>query len=610
MNRDAPHTSRPTYTVKTDMRPICWLHISDIHMRVSEVWSQDVVLKAMCDDIARQRKNGLAADFILATGDLAFSGSVAEYNLVEGFLDAIGAASGVPKECIFCIPGNHDIDRQRQKMCFVGARHSAQSPNQVDSLLSSREDMETLLQRQGNYRKFRDTYFKDQEREPTEDNLGYVSIITLDNIRLAIIGLDSAWLAEGGVNDHGKLLIGERQVINALEIAARSDPHITISASHHPFQLLQDFDRRPVQSRIERSCHFFHCGHLHEPEARPAGLTASGCLGLSAGAAFETRESKNTYSIVQLDLMHGRRITTIVHYKPSHGTFGTETSEEYPIEIAPAGTCSVDELAKAMLIYRKSLSPFCHYLAALLLDQKAELPIQGANGYVLASFAVVQDQPDSLLKRATIQFMPFKNVLRVQYKRLSLADILNQFGEAIVQYGAALAEAIKSDGELNARLAALEKDARSIAATASTSGFSHTISLLQDIARDGDWVQLREQASRHLSAGDEHLAREATRLLALGLSHSNERADKEQAIDLYESIASDQRAEANDAAVHVTLLSEIGRYEKAKKTLLAAIEKYPDRGVAFSEIGQRIVEATGDREFRDQISTALKARPG
>ena len=64
-----------------------------------------------------------------------------------------------------------------------------------------------------------------------------MSIVTLDNTRLATIGLDSAWLAEGGISDHGKLLIGERQVINALEIAAKSDPHITISAGHHPFQL-------------------------------------------------------------------------------------------------------------------------------------------------------------------------------------------------------------------------------------------------------------------------------------------------------------------------------------------------------------------------------------
>ena len=35
-------------------------------MRVSDAWSQDVVLKAMCDDIARQRKGGMSIDFILA----------------------------------------------------------------------------------------------------------------------------------------------------------------------------------------------------------------------------------------------------------------------------------------------------------------------------------------------------------------------------------------------------------------------------------------------------------------------------------------------------------------------------------------------------------------
>ena len=65
------------------MHPICWLHISDIHMRVSAAWSQDVVLKAMCEDIARQHNEGTSADFILATGDLAFSGKVDEYKLAR-----------------------------------------------------------------------------------------------------------------------------------------------------------------------------------------------------------------------------------------------------------------------------------------------------------------------------------------------------------------------------------------------------------------------------------------------------------------------------------------------------------------------------------------------
>jgi hypothetical protein len=91
------------------MRPIRWLHISDIHMRPREVWSQDVVLRAMLEDLEQRRRNH-PLDFILLSGD-AFSGKVEEYALVSPFVDALTAASGVPRERIFCIPGNHDIDR-------------------------------------------------------------------------------------------------------------------------------------------------------------------------------------------------------------------------------------------------------------------------------------------------------------------------------------------------------------------------------------------------------------------------------------------------------------------------------------------------------------------
>lgn len=439
------------------MRPICWLHISDIHMRVSKAWSQDVVLKAMCEDIAKQRKEGAAPDFILATGDLAFSGNAEEYKLVGSFFDAVSAASGVPKDHIFCIPGNHDIDRERQKMCFAGSRQFAQSQNQIDDLLSSREDLGTLVIREENYRDFQNSYLKKQPREWTDEGLGYVSFMTVENVRLAIVGLDSAWLSEGGNTDHGKLLIGERQVINALELVNKNDAHIIVGMAHHPFQLLQDFDRRPVQNRIEEQCHFFQCGHLHEPEVRAAGLTASGCLTLSAGAAYDTRQSQNTYSIVTVDLMAGTRTVNTIQYRPAKGDFTSAGPEEYPIEIDPAGTCSVGELAKAITAYRGSLSPLCHYLAALLLDQKADLPIPAQKGYVLGSFDVLRTQPDSEMKRATTNFIPFKNVLRVFYNRLQLADVFARYGDAVEQYGTMLEKACNTNPELKSRLADAEK---------------------------------------------------------------------------------------------------------------------------------------------------------
>jgi 3',5'-cyclic AMP phosphodiesterase CpdA len=119
------------------MRPIVWLHLSDLHLKASDVWSQDIVLKAMCGDIDRMRRDGVRFDFILISGDLAFSGGATEYGLVETFVDALCRAAGVPKESVFTIPGNHDVDRSRQKMCFAGVRHILQSQSHVDAFLGS-----------------------------------------------------------------------------------------------------------------------------------------------------------------------------------------------------------------------------------------------------------------------------------------------------------------------------------------------------------------------------------------------------------------------------------------------------------------------------------------
>jgi predicted MPP superfamily phosphohydrolase len=273
------------------VRAISWLHISDIHLRASDAWSQDVVLKALCDRIRQQRVKGAEApDFILATGDIAYSGKGTEYALATDFFDALVEASGVPKERIFCIPGNHDVDRERQKLSFQGARTSLRDQNTVDQLLAGGEDLESLLKRQEHFREFQKTYLTGQDRSWTEGELAYVSRLTIDGVRLAIIGFNSAWLANGGPEDHGKLVIGERQVRGATKLAQENDdpPHVILAMAHHPLHLLQEFDRRPIQSLIERTFQFFHCGHLHEPEAHTGGHVGNGCLTLAAGASYET----------------------------------------------------------------------------------------------------------------------------------------------------------------------------------------------------------------------------------------------------------------------------------------------------------------------------------
>ena len=590
------------------MRPICWLHISDIHLRSDNEWSQDVVLKTMCRNIREQREAGMVADFILVTGDVAFSGKSEEYDLAEKFFNELQAASGMSKKRIFCVAGNHDIDRDRQKLCFQGGRVMLRATSQVDSLLAGGEDLDTLLLRQENYRQFQRSYFSDQKRAQTLDGLSYVSRLEVNETQVAIVGLDSAWLAEGGMDDHGKLLIGERQVINAIELAyeGEASPNIIVGMAHHPLHLLQDLDRQPVQSRIEREFHFLHCGHLHEPETRITGIVGSGCLTIATGTSFETRQSHHAYSMIKLDLLQGNRNVSVFRYNPRNGTYSPESSDDYAIELTPAGRCGVDELAMAIQSYCPAIAPWAHYLSALVLGQKSEFLIPFQNSYTFGSVDVFTCLPDSALKRKTSNFLTFRNVLRVLLNRKPLPKILARYGDSIREYGEALTVACNNDSALRKRLEYYDEDFRLFSASAPQQAFSHTLGLLSELANTGEWGRLREKAESLLSIGDELVVNRAKRILALALANSDEPQDKEKAIKYYRSLVESETVNFNDIGNLAILLMEVGRMDDASSTILEGIKTFPDKSNYFSEIGQQIVEATGNRDLRRQIENAMR----
>lgn len=592
------------------MRQIRWLHISDFHLRIDSQWSQEVVLQAICRCIQEQRTAGNELDFVLVTGDISFSGQAEEYKLAERFFEDFHIASGVPKERIFCVAGNHDIDRTRHSMCFRGARAELKDPNQVDILLEGGENLKSLLTRQENYRHFQNSYFTGQDRTQTADGLGYVSRLKIDEVHLAIVGLDSAWLAEGGLSDHGKLLIGERQTINAIDLVRGENnfPHIVVGMAHHPLHLLQNFDRYPVQNRIQETFHFFHCGHLHEPEAHTVGHAGPSCLTLAAGSSFDTRQSRNAFYVVKLDLLRAFRNIESFQYSPTEGAFSRVSFKDYPIEVTPAETCNAGELAMAIQAYCPAVAPLAHYLSALVLKQKAEFPIPVQNGYTFGSFDAFHGLEDSDLKQKTTEFLMFRNVLHLLYNRESLSEILIRHGNSIRQYGEAVTAACEIDSTLRERIATCNEDSRLLTIREPQEIFSHTLDLFSELARAKEWSELREQAERRLDSADPAVAVQAKRMLALALANSNETTDQKKAIKHYQLLTESEAVVSTDVGNLAILLADTGCTDNAKGAVLNGIRKFPTKTAYFSEIGQKIVEATGDRSFREQINDAIREK--
>lgn len=583
------------------MRAVTWLHVSDFHLRESQKWPQKAVLSAMLNDIERRCEAGLAVDFVLATGDLAYSGAESEYDLVADYFTELSAAIELPCEMIFCVPGNHDVQRERYKTLFEGARQKLKSENEVYAFLSDTEECKTLLLRQENYSRFQERLFSTQEKQRTADDLGYVSNLDIDDLRIAIIGLNSAWLAEGGETDERQLVLGEYQVMSSIDIAVRTAPHIMVGMQHHPFDYLKRFDQQSTQHRVEDVCHFFHRGHLHQPDAAQAVTRSGKCLTLAAGASYESRIFHNAYSVVTLDPLHARSDITFVQYEPSEGTFSYESHRSYSHDIGGTTSCSTAELASGIERHCGDASECSYYLASMLLGDVTDVPIRTEDTVAFGAPALLSRQNNRELMEATYGALGVGRAVRLLYGRKSLDEILNQHGERVRAYAEMLRMLGATNGGLREQIVMRNKDAAGLAGADVVTPFQHTLNLLHDLLAQGDWEGLRALSERCCQLDNPLVASEGKRALALCLARFSERNDHLRAINLYRELALSEYGEAGDWAALATLLTDGGNHEEAKTTVKEAIRKFPEKIDGFVEVGMKIVAATGDIVFRDEL---------
>ncbi len=98
------------------MTGLTWLHLSDWHQKEKD-FDRQIVRDALINDI----KNRVAIDpnleridFIVFSGDVAFSGKPEEYKIAkEELFEPLLKACGISPEKLFIAPGNHDLDRAK-----------------------------------------------------------------------------------------------------------------------------------------------------------------------------------------------------------------------------------------------------------------------------------------------------------------------------------------------------------------------------------------------------------------------------------------------------------------------------------------------------------------
>ena len=111
------------------------------------------MLRALHKAIADQQVKR-PVNFILATGDLSYSGKAAEFLQFETFFDALLKELRLSRADVFFIPGNHDNDLSLQKYSVIGARTALTSSGLADELVGDAVERNQILTRQDAFWEF------------------------------------------------------------------------------------------------------------------------------------------------------------------------------------------------------------------------------------------------------------------------------------------------------------------------------------------------------------------------------------------------------------------------------------------------------------------------
>lgn len=280
------------------------LHISDIHFKSPEcldpAQDPDLPIRTrMMRDLTKQVDSLGKIDAILIGGDVAFKAAKEEYETAWNWIQQIATLSGCPKERIFVVPGNHDIDRAviKKSMPIQSAQHMiasaplSQREWRLSQQLADEDSGQSLLKSHSAYNEFAAPL----GCQIWPDKPFWHQDVQLDHgVTLRIYGLTSTLLSgsDGADDAPGSLYVSPKQtVLNPLPNTAN------LVLMHHPIEWLSDADAVDDALTTRASFHLF--GHKHRQRA----VITDTYVRIGAGAVNPSRSEHSYqpgYNLIQL----------------------------------------------------------------------------------------------------------------------------------------------------------------------------------------------------------------------------------------------------------------------------------------------------------------------
>lgn len=302
------------------MSKINILHLSDLHYQQSKSQDIKIVLNALWKDLEYLKKENLTPQLVVFSGDLAQSGDPKEFEEVKSlFIDELLKKLELSSDYFFISPGNHDIQRGKIDEFLENSLNQLVDRSSTNLFLDSLDRRTMLFDKLMEFNAFKRKFSR--QYNVTSNILYETFKLELEGVSIGVACLNSTWKATGKAEnfDHGKLIIGERQVDNA--VADIRDCHLKIGIMHHPFEWLAPFETNNIKRRIFSEFDLVFSGHNHDPSPELIDTPISHIVTSNCGSLYQTREYYNGYTLVSYDTTSNQVIAYLRAYSDTRREF-------------------------------------------------------------------------------------------------------------------------------------------------------------------------------------------------------------------------------------------------------------------------------------------------
>ncbi len=333
----------------------CLIHLSDFHLRTSTQPQTDKILSSLAAD-AKERVESLdlPSPHVALSGDLAYGGRDEEYAIVDGFVATLSESLHA-RSLMFC-GGNHDVNWSTLAPIstdlmneMVEKRGGVASTNAHFAVESDRDAMKAGM---GPYYSFLEKHGVKSDPE-----LFYVRSLTVANLRLNLISLNSAYMFSRKYNYHG--YVGAQQLASAERaVSGQRGPSFNIALVHHPLEAIVPSSQEETKRHLFSFSDVILNGHVHSPRvsieytARMLGRVREGPPPVISCARCVFDEANDPtvssgYSIIGIDFEYEKvaslKVWEVEFDKQKRTWYYDEKKQTYPL-VVKVSTGSGEEL--------------------------------------------------------------------------------------------------------------------------------------------------------------------------------------------------------------------------------------------------------------------------